>query len=224
MSRVSQDINRLIRKKHILYQNVKWNKGQHKYTNQFRTLKNTIQQTAGLQMINPNQSPTVYVFLRMTLIFYLHNSRSKDPWKLYRQMLSHVKNNWYVGINISQDINWNTHISKAQQMPTGIYVRSNEISNKAKENIWSIPNKSLVRLQSEHSSTVLSNAHIGQYSQTGNDPALHSQMDQKWQQKVLATDLLNKLGWMTLERKRLDANRSCNTRFAIVLFPFLSLI
>ncbi len=140
----------------------------------------------------------------------LHISRSRTPintlYNLHGQILQSVASAKYLGVTISNNLTWNTHIHQITNKANKTlgFVRRNirTTNTKVKEHAY----KALVRPQVEYASSIW-DPHTKDLSHkiemvqrraarwTLNDYSSYSSV----------TDMLDRLGWRTLEQRRSDA-------------------
>ena len=161
----------------------------------------------------------------------LHISRSKSPYnfpyKLHGQILSPVKDARYLGVDISQGLSWNTHISRitTNANRTLGFIKRNVTCKH--EKVKSTAYNALVRPQLEYSSSVWS-----PHTQTNiHKLEMVQRRSIRWvkhdySRYTSVTDLQNALGWSTLERRRQDSRlvmfyRIYHNLVAISLPPYL---
>ena len=141
----------------------------------------------------------------------LHITRNRKPiqfkYNLHGQTLTPVNDAKYLGVDISHDLRWNTHISRitTNANRTLGFIKRN-IKTKH-ENIKTLAYKTLVRPQLEYASCAWSphtqvNKHKLEMVQrrairwVKNDYSRHSSV----------TQMQNTLNWRTLENRRRDSN------------------
>ena len=140
----------------------------------------------------------------------LHITRSKKPiqhsYKLHGQTLSPVKDAKYLGVDISHDLSWNTHINRITNNSNRTLGFLKRNINTKHEKVKSLAYKTLVRPQLEYASSVWS-----PYSQVNTHKLEMVQrrsvrwVKQDYSRYSSVTDLQNTLGWSTLEKRRLDS-------------------
>lgn len=149
--------------------------------------------------------------MRLFISLRLHS------YTLHGHTLSSVPQIKYLGVQISQDLKWNKHISsvssKANQT-LGFLKRNIKINSRTvKERAF----KSLVRPKLEYCSTVWDPKCVG--SNKEGDPSTHRLVHQlemvqrraarwvtnRFHNTSSVTDMLHSLDWRTLEQRRVDA-------------------
>ena len=138
----------------------------------------------------------------------LHITRSRKPlrfpYQLHGQTLSPVKDAKYPGVDISQDLSWNTHISRISSNANktlGFLKRNIKTKH---EKVKTLSCKTLVRPQLEYASSVWSphtqvNIHKLEMVQRRSIRWVKND----YSRYTSVTDLQNTLGWSTLENRRL---------------------
>ena len=140
----------------------------------------------------------------------LHITRSKNPvmsgYFMHNQKLESVDAAKYLGVSISKDLSWNTHISNittSANRTLGFVKRNVLTKNK---DIKTMAYNSLVRPQLEYAFSSLEPLHERNKSKiekvqkraarwVSNDYSTYSSV----------TDMLSNLGWRSLENRRIDA-------------------
>ena len=136
-------------------------------------------------------------------------NKQKNPiinnYILHGQTLEHVPNAKYLGLDISSDLSFNTHISRITtnaNKTLGFLKRNITTKN---ENVKELAYKSLVRPQVEYASSVWS-----PYTKTGIHKVEKVQrravrwVKQDYSPLTSVTKLQQELGWRTLEHRRYD--------------------
>jgi hypothetical protein len=137
----------------------------------------------------------------------LHITRSRKPiqfpYKLHGQTLSPVKDAKYLGVDISQDLSWNTHISRITtnaNRTLGFLKRNIKTKH---ENIKSLSYKTLVRPQLEYASSVWSpHTQVNIHKLEMVQRRTIRWVKNDYSRDTSVTDLQNTLGWSTLENRR----------------------
>ena len=140
----------------------------------------------------------------------LHITRLKQPlntqYTLHDQVLEATDTAKYLGVTISKDLSWNGHISSILSKANstlGFVKRNVKTSNvKVKEMAY----KTLVRPQVEYASPVWSphtKENIDKIEMTQRRAARW--VKNKFSTYDSVTDMLNELGWRSLECRRIDA-------------------
>ena len=144
----------------------------------------------------------------------IHITRSKKPipskYFLHGTQLENVPHAKYLGVDISETLNWNTHISrisKKANQTLGFIRRNIKIHN---ENIKSLAYKTLVRPQLEYASAVWSphtETQIGQLEAVQRRAARWTKRDYQRTSSVTAM-FISDLKWRRLDQRRIDARLS----------------
>ena len=140
----------------------------------------------------------------------LHITRSKNPvmssYFMHNQKLESVDAAKYLGVSISKDLSWNTHISNITTCANRTlgFVKRNVVT-KIKE-IKTMAYNSLVRPQLEYSSAVWSpykKENINKIEKVHRRAGRWVSNDYSTYSSV--TDMLSDLGWRSVENRRIDA-------------------
>lgn len=140
----------------------------------------------------------------------LHISRSRKPFQsqytLHGQVLETVEDAKYLGITISKDLNWNTHVSNitAKANRTLGFVKRN-VKTKS-EQVKELAYNSLVRPQVEYAASVWS----PYTKQNVSKIEMVQRRAARWVKNNYSpydsvTRMLDDLGWRSLEDRRTDA-------------------
>ena len=140
----------------------------------------------------------------------MHITKSRVPFQsqytLHGQTLESVDSAKYLGVTISQDLNWNKHINnitgKANRT-LGFIKRNVKTKN---ESVKELAYKTLVRPQVEYASTIWS-PHTKQNTQK---IEMVQRRAARWVKYNYSTydsvsTMLNNLGWRSLENRRIDS-------------------
>lgn len=140
----------------------------------------------------------------------LHITRDKKPvqftYKLHGQALSPVTDAKYLGVDLSHNLSWNTHINRITSTANRTlgFIKRN-IKTKH-ENVRSLAYNTLVRPQVEYASSVWSpNTEVNKHKLEMVQRRTIRWVKNDYSRHTSVTDLQNTLGWHTLERRRLDA-------------------
>ncbi len=158
-------------------------------------------------------------------------TRNKNPIKyeyiLHGQTLSTVNDAKYLGVDISQNLSWNTHInriSNSANRTLGFLKRNIETKN---EKVRELAYKSLVRPQLEYASTVWS-----PHTQLNTDKIEKVQrravrwVKHNYSTYDSVTTMQTNLGWRTLADRRIDSRlvmffKIYHQQVAVTLPPYL---
>ena len=140
----------------------------------------------------------------------LHITRSKKPiqhvYTLHGQNLTPVNDAKYLGVDISYDLTWNTHINRIttnSNRTLGFLKRNIRIKH---EKVRSLAYKTLVRPQLEYASSVWSpHTQVNTHKLEMVQRRAIRWVKHDYSRYTSVTDLQNTLGWSTLEKRRLDS-------------------
>lgn len=140
----------------------------------------------------------------------LHVTRLKDPitskYFLHKTELESVSAAKYLGVTISEDLTWGTHIdniTKKANQTLGFVKRNIKVHN---QNLKSTAYKTLVRPQLEYASSVWSPhtaADIYRIEAVQRRAARWATRDYQYDSSV--SKMLNKLQWRQLDQRRIDS-------------------
>ena len=140
----------------------------------------------------------------------LHITRSRQPlqsqYTLHRQFLEPVDSAKYLGVNISQSLNWNHHINEITgkaKRTLGFVKRSVKTKNEA---VKELAYKTSVRPQVEYASSVW-NPHT---KQNISKIEMVQRRAARWVKNNYSSydsvsNMLDNLGWRSLENRRIDS-------------------
>lgn len=140
----------------------------------------------------------------------LHINRSKQPihsrYTLHGQTLESVDSAKYLGVHISKDLTWNTHVSNitSNAYKTLGFIKRNV--NTANQSVRELAYKTFVRPQLEYASTVWcppTKVNIDRVEMIQRRAARWVKSNYSTYDSV--TKMLNSLGWRSLEQRRFDA-------------------
>ena len=140
----------------------------------------------------------------------LHISKSRHPvstqYSLHNQALESVGGAKYLGVHLSKDLSWNTHVSNitSTAYKTIGFVKRNV--NTTNQSVRELAYKTLVRPQFEYASNVWSpstKVNIDKIEMTQRRAARWVKSNYSSYDSV--TEMLHDLGWRSLEQRRLDA-------------------
>ena len=143
----------------------------------------------------------------------------KHPYSLHGQVLQEIDHAKYFGLDISRDLSWNNHIQNVtvKANRTLGFIRRNICTKHA--GIRETAYTTLVRPQVEYASPVWS-----PYTQTNINKVEKVQrraarwVSNDYSSYSSVTQMLNTLGWGSLEQRRLDAR----LKLFMTLFKYLS--
>ena len=151
----------------------------------------------------------------------LHITRSKNPvmssYFMHNQKMESVDAAKYLGVSISKDLSWNTHITCANR--TLGFVKRNVIT-KNKE-IKTMAYNSLVIPQLEYASAVWSpytKENISKIEKVQRSVTRWVSNDYSTYSSV--TDMLSNLGWRSLENRRIDERLTMFYKIVYGLIPY----
>ena len=140
----------------------------------------------------------------------LHITRSRQPlqsqYTLHGQFLESVDSAKYLGVNITQDLNWNHHINEITgkaNRTLGFVKRNVKTKNEA---VKELAYKTLVRPQVEYASSVW-NPHT---KQNISKIEMVQRRAARWVKNNYSpyesvSNMLDNLGWRSLENRRIDS-------------------
>ena len=157
----------------------------------------------------------------------IHITKSRTPIKntytLHNTILEATTAAKYLGVDISRDLSWDTHINritKSANQTLGFLKRNIKVHS---EELKAAAYKTLVRPILEYCSTVWS-----PYQQTLTHQIEAVQrraarwVKRNYQQTASVSDMLQQLGWRTLEQRRIDSRLSLCYKIVnnLVAIPF----
>ena len=156
----------------------------------------------------------------------LHIARSKNPvmssYLVHNQKLESVDAAKYLGVSISKDLSWTTHISKITTCANRTlgFVKRNVVTKMKKSKLWHIFHLS------DHSSNLPQQS--GALTQKKNISKIEKVQRRaaRWVSNDYSiyrsvTDTLSNLGWRSLENRRIDARASPGfTRLFTAWLPY----